>query len=30
MFLDGVEITPFPVSALKQCGKATDMLTALL
>jgi len=30
MFLDGVEITPFPVSALKECGKTYYMLATLL
>lgn len=30
LYLDGVEITPFPVSALKNCGKSVSGLTTLL
>lgn len=30
LYLDGVEITPFPVSALKECGKSYVNLTTLL
>lgn len=30
LHLDDVEITPFPISALKECGKAYDMLSTLL
>nr|UUW21464.1 MAG: RNA-dependent RNA polymerase [Xiaogan mito-like virus 1] len=30
MFLDGVEITPFPISGLKACGQDSSMLTTLL
>jgi hypothetical protein len=30
LFYLGVEISPFPISALKECGKAYDMLTTLL
>jgi len=30
IFLDGVEITPFPYSALKECGKSVSQMTTLL
>jgi len=30
MFLNGVEITPFPISGLKACGQDISMLTTLL
>jgi len=30
LFYLGIEISPFPISALKECGKAYDMLTTLL
>lgn len=30
LFLDQIEITPFPISALKECGKSFDSLTTLL
>jgi len=30
IFYKGVEVTPFPVSALKECGKSFDMISILL
>jgi hypothetical protein len=30
MYLNGEEITPFPYSSLKECGKSYDQLTVLL
>lgn len=30
IFLDGIEITPFPISALKESGKNIFILTTLL
>nr|DAG91281.1 MAG TPA: RNA-dependent RNA polymerase [Riboviria sp.] len=30
IFYQGVEVSPFPVSALKECGKSYDLLTTLV
>jgi len=30
LYYKGIEITPFPVSALKECGKSSLSLTTLL
>jgi hypothetical protein len=30
IFYNGVEVSPFPISALKECGKSVSMLITLL
>lgn len=30
IFLDGIEVTPFPFSALQECSKSYDLLTTLV